>query len=482
MTPAAVLRATLDKYLYLDDPYVVDVVLATVVANALDGDPLWLLLVNPASTGKTELVQMFAEVPSCAWLSQVSENTFLSGLQQRKRSGGTERAPKNSLLFRWTDPKLRAGQPPVRMMLIQDMTTMVTMHREKRDAILGQLREIYDGRLVKSTGMGEDLMWTGYLGLLGAVTTAIDTVLEQNSILGERFILYRPLRRDADAEARFAMNRIVEGDWRTDLAFVAAEMVKLGVARLADVVVPENVRDRLVDLARFTAAGRTKVERDSSKVIRVMPEAEGPARLTQQFGKLLTGLCAVRECREPGPEQLAVIAKVALDSIPKIRRMLLGVLVGLEEGTADEIAVAVRLPRMTVTYALQDLQALGMVDRRAGAGAGDSDRTVRWALDPEYRELADRTGLFAETPETRPVTPRHTPTDAAFNFPINVPLTNRVSDGAGEADEGLAAGSREGSGTSGGQNGSDAHVDRPASTSEVLRRLISTSQLWDGQS
>src|SRR5262249_12815843 len=160
----------IEEYLYLDDPYVVDVVLATVVANALDGDPLWLLLVNPASTGKTELVQMFASVPTCAWLSQVSENTFLSGLQRRKKSGGTERTPGNSLLYRWTDPKLRGGQPPVRVILVQDLTTMVTMQREKRDAILGQLREIYDGRLVKSTGMGEDMEWTGYLGLLGAVT------------------------------------------------------------------------------------------------------------------------------------------------------------------------------------------------------------------------------------------------------------------------------------------------------------------------
>jgi DNA-binding transcriptional ArsR family regulator/predicted protein tyrosine phosphatase len=478
--PATMLRTTLDEYLYLDDPWVVDVVLATIVANTQGGDPLWLLLVNPASTGKTELVQIFANVPTCAWLSQVSENTFLSGLQQRKKSGGTERAPKNSLLFRWTDPKLRGGQPPVRVMLIQDLTTMVTMHREKRDAILGQLREIYDGRLVKSTGMGEDMVWTGYLGLLGAVTIAIDTVLEQNSILGERFILYRPVRRDADAEARFAMNRAVEGDWRAGLAAVAEVMVTRGVARLADVVVPEDVRDRLVDLARFTAAGRTKVERDGSKVIRVMPEAEGPARLTQQFGKLLTGLCAVRGCREPGPDQLAVIAKTALDSMPKLRRVLLSVLVGLEEGTAEEIAAGVRLPRMTVTYALQDLQALGIVDRRAGAG--DSDRTARWALEPVYRELADRTELFAETPETRPVTPRHTHTEIPSNSPINVPLTTRVSEGAGGAGEGLAAGSGQGPSAGGGQNGSALHADRRAATSDVLRTLISNSPPWGGQS
>ena len=68
------LRATLAPYLQLDDPWVVDVALATVVANTLDGDPLWLLLVSPPSSGKTEaeLVQMFTTVPWCGWLSQIT--------------------------------------------------------------------------------------------------------------------------------------------------------------------------------------------------------------------------------------------------------------------------------------------------------------------------------------------------------------------------------------------------------------------------
>jgi Flp pilus assembly CpaE family ATPase len=56
------LTQALTKYLHLDDPWVVDVALATIVANLRGKEPLWLLLVNPPSTGKTELVQMFKEV------------------------------------------------------------------------------------------------------------------------------------------------------------------------------------------------------------------------------------------------------------------------------------------------------------------------------------------------------------------------------------------------------------------------------------
>src|SRR5262249_59057887 len=109
---------------------------------------------------------------------------------------------EHSPLFRWTDPRFRRGKPPVRVMLVQDLTGLITTRREKRDEIFGQLREIYDGRLVKRTGMGDDLRWEGYLGLLGAVTPKYDEVAELHSVLGERFVLYRPLRTDPEAEAR----------------------------------------------------------------------------------------------------------------------------------------------------------------------------------------------------------------------------------------------------------------------------------------
>jgi hypothetical protein len=147
-SPGALLRATLTPYPHIDDPCVVDVALATIVANTLDGDPLWLLLVSPPSSGKTELVQMFTTVPWCDWLSQITRRTA---------SGRSETALEHSLLSRWTDPRFRHGETPVRVMLVQDLTGLITTRREKRDEIFGQLREIYGGRLVKRTGMGDDL-------------------------------------------------------------------------------------------------------------------------------------------------------------------------------------------------------------------------------------------------------------------------------------------------------------------------------------
>src|SRR4030095_14726 len=102
-SPAAPLRAMVSGFLPLDDPWATDVALATVVGNLVGGDPLWLLVVNPASSGKTEFVQMCQRLDWCAWLAEITENTLLSGLQRDDagvRRGGRE----HSLLHRWTDP------------------------------------------------------------------------------------------------------------------------------------------------------------------------------------------------------------------------------------------------------------------------------------------------------------------------------------------------------------------------------------------
>jgi hypothetical protein len=477
-SPAAILRKTIEEYLYLDDPWVSDVALATIVANTIDGKPLWLLIVNPPSSGKTEIVQAFRDVPICEWVGQLSENTFLSGMQTRA-TGQSKSAPGNSLLLRWTDPRLRGGRPPVRIMLVQDLTSMVTMRREKRDAIFGQLREIHDGRLVKSTGMGEDLIWEGYLGLLGAVTPVFDDVMELNSILGERFVLYRPIRRDDEAEAWTAMNRdkTAPADWQETIATVAAAMVERGVARLAGVTIIEAAEARLVDLARLTAAGRAKVERDGrTHGIRLAPEAEGPGRLIQQFGKLLKGLCAVRGRREPGEEELAVIAKVALDSVPKIRQDVLRI---LATGAADrrELVNATGLSMTTMQYQLEDLRALRIVEQESGTGP--EDRTARWALQGWYRELAERTGLFAEVPPSRCVPP----TQKALDSSTSIPLTNRDSTGVGRSDDELAP---EASDASNERNGAVAHAadqpDAAASALRVLQAVISNTLPWERQS
>ena len=387
---SAQLSQALAKYLHLDDPWVVDVALATVVANLMGEEPLWLLLVNPPSTGKTELVQMFKKVKTCDWLAEVTENSFLSGRKGDSADKGDMSDRQNSLLYRWTDPNLRGKQPLVRVMLIQDLTGLIIADRKKRDAVFGQLRQIYDGRLVKSTGMGDDLLWEGYLGLFGAVTPAIDDVAELNSILGERFVLYRPLRKDVEAEATKALGR-KEAHWRDRIAVKVRQAIDQAEQGLSQVKIPGQFNQRLLALAQFTAKGRTAVPRSGyNKDITSLPAPEGPGRLIRQFLKFLQGLCAVRACIRPTEGELQVLAKVARDSIPAIRLPLIEALY-LEPQSKDPLSHSTGIPQSTLFYRLEDLKVLGIA----------REANKRWSLTDEFQNICETGRLFSKphTPE-----------------------------------------------------------------------------------
>ena len=388
LTPSAKLLQAVTPHLHLDDRGGVMVALATVVVNTWDGERLWLLLVNPASSGKTEIVQLFDQVDFCDWLAEITDNTFLSGLRDTNQGSHTN-PNRNSLLHRLTDPDLRGERPPCRIILIQDLTGLITSRRDKRDAIFGQLRQIYDGRLVKATGMGDDLIWEGYLGLLGAVTPAYDEVAELNSILGERFILYRPERINIEEEARRAANRKTT-DWRKKVAKVAKTCVDESIKWLPKVKIPKKANERLLALAQFTAEGRTAVPRDGyTKVLKSLPQPEGPSRLVQQFKKLLHGLCAVQGRSTPREKELAIIAKVARDTMPNLRLTVIAALYR-GGGMVSALVEATNLPNSTLTYQLEDLRVLKVAKLVGGS----------WELVEAFRAQCDRARVFQSLPET----------------------------------------------------------------------------------
>jgi len=211
-------------------------------------------------------------------------------------------------------------------------------------------------------------------------------VRELNSTLGERFLFYRPLRLNPDAEAMSAANRDNRASaWRDEIAQQARDQFFRAEPWLEKVQIPDWAKLRCVDLARLTADGRATVERDGyRKEVRFIPESEGPARLTGQFIKLLHGLCAVRWLEEPGQEELDVLAKISRDSMHSRRLRVMDALYR-GPGDAKSLSERTQLPPTTVKYELQDLKLLNVAqDYQNGTG-----------LTEEFFERCDRSGLFA---------------------------------------------------------------------------------------
>jgi hypothetical protein len=277
------------------------------------------------------------------------------------------------------------------ILLLKDLTTVLELPHEERQAVLAQLREVYDGRFDKTWGNGKELHWQGRLGFLAGVTPVIDTYYGAMAVLGARFLLFRMEQAGRQETARKALdNAKDEVEQRQKIAqYIAAFM-----AQLPTVVptVPEPLYAQLAALTDFVTRCRSGVIRDGyRRELEYAPEPEMPARLAKQLLGLLCGVALVCGHEDATQEDYDRIARVALDCIPAVRRKVLLALATLHDvcGTMDTDAVSTTRVAATAQYsttavrrALEDLQALGVLAVEKG-GQGKADL---WTLLPEWAE------------------------------------------------------------------------------------------------
>jgi len=148
--------------LWLPDPAVAYLVLAAVAANRLPGDPLWLLVVGPPSSGKTEMLDSLSDLAEFHAVSTFTEAGLLSGSSTKEGSSAT-----GGLLRQLGERGL---------MVVSDFGTLLNEHGSTRNRLFACLREIFDGRFVRRLGTdgGRTFAWKGHAGFIGACTEAID--------------------------------------------------------------------------------------------------------------------------------------------------------------------------------------------------------------------------------------------------------------------------------------------------------------------
>jgi hypothetical protein len=392
------LTAIVNRWLLLEDADVLPVTLGAIAAHRLGGESPWLLLVAPPSGTKTEILRMTWTTPGIYPLSELTARTFASGLETQGEDP--------SLLARLRDESL----------VLKDLTTILEMHQEERQAVLAQLREIYDGRYDKAWGTGKELHWTGRLGFLAGVTPIIDQHHAVMALVGPRFVQLRMVGSDRCEVAERAMeNADHEEEMRRELAGACAAF--LATVPRTPPEVPPEVRRWLARVADLVTRARSPVLRDGWKRdFEYAPEPEMPARLARQLHALLRGIALVAGHVVVQPEDTARIARVAADCIPGIRRKVLDALQHVDGWVrTTDVANSVQHARTTVVRALEDLQGLGLVSCKKG-GQGVPDE---WVLTNECRELMEALATSPEKSEgrrteTEPATspeksdPRHT--------------------------------------------------------------------------
>jgi hypothetical protein len=374
-------RRTLDEVhavfrKWLGNEYDIDTIDATLAAAAserLTGDPLWLLIVAGPGGAKTETVQSLAGAGAHVTSTITSEGALLSATPRRdkhkKATGGLLR---------------KIGDRGV--LVIKDVTSILSADSNTRASVLAALREVHDGRWERNVGTdgGQTLTWTGRIIIVGAVTTAWDSAHVVVATMGDRFVLLRPETEAGRKPAGKGAIRNTGGEaaMRAELAAVVGGII--GHMNMEPHKLSGDEEDRILNAADIVTMARSAVERDYRGEIVFAHDPEMPTRFAKQLVQMLRGAVAVGMSSEEG---MRLALRCARDSIPPLRRHILLDLARNPRSRVTEVRKRISKPRNTVRRELECLHMLGVLTCDEEEKVGDDGKkhtTWHYQLAGDY--------------------------------------------------------------------------------------------------
>lgn len=356
VSPVERLAASFRQYLHLPDPANLYLLMGAVAANMIEGTPVWVMLVGPPSCGKTELLNSLLGLPRMVEGADIaSEAAFLSGTSRRElatdATGGLLR---------------QVGEHGG--LILNDFTSILSKSPDKIQTIMAVFREAFSGRWTRHIGAegGRVLSWTGKLALFGGCTGKIDQHHQVAAELGERWIYWRFAEKDVFAEVMMALSNGRNG-WRDDLQAMTRRFfaeVGLCFGKLAP---RRDFRDservHIFELASLAARCRSGVARDGyTHEIVGAREGELAIRLSTILAQLLIGLDHIGV---PETQQWKLLAKVAMDSMPRLRQIAIRT-VAARELTVDELKRELACSLSVAKRVVEDLEIHGVFQRATG--------------------------------------------------------------------------------------------------------------------
>lgn len=359
---------------YMIDDWVIDLIIAVTLGGKMPGDPIWLMVIGGSSSGKSELINIVGQVDYVHQISNLTENSFLSGVG---KSGD-----EHSLLH-------QIGTTGV--IVMKDFTSILTMRDDRKDVILGQMREIFDGYITKKTGNQKEVNeWRGKLNFIGGVTDSIYSTTEKSTAMGPRFINYvmPTLNRDQRLKmleiSSHNMDDIKQKRFAIQVAVKEFIEEKIATIPLKLKDIDAEFKYQLMVVSDFVAQSRTATERDYRGVLNLINSSELATRLFGQFYKLAQYFVYLSDEEELNNNYKKLIIKLCLDSIQKQRRLCLRELSRYDYVTPKGLGHLLRYPTKTTRVWLEDLNALGICERASGAGLSTADSFI---INPEYRDI-----------------------------------------------------------------------------------------------
>jgi hypothetical protein len=350
------------------DTDVIDAVACTAAAERLAGDPLWLLVISGPGNTKTETVSSLSGAGAHVISTIASEGALLSATSRKGRA----KSATGGLLR-------RVGERGV--LVIKDVTSILSADHNTRAGVLAALREIYDGYWQRNVGTdgGMTLTWTGRIAVVGAVTTAWDAAHAVISVMGDRFVSIRSNSTVGRSKAgRQAIhNTGSETTMRAELAAAVGGLIS-HIDTGQTWQLQDDEIERLIKAADIVTYARTAVERDYRGDIIDSHAPEMPTRFAKQLAQMVRGGLALGMNRAT---VLQLALRCARDSIPQLRLEILLELASNPRSRVIDVARNIAKPYRTIRRELEGLHILGLLRCDEEQAETDEAKTVwRYSL------------------------------------------------------------------------------------------------------
>lgn len=349
------IRKEFSKWLSLPNYDTVDIVAATYLANQLPGKAVWLAIVGPPATGKTEITQALSGCLNVHQLEGLTTASLVSGFKKTKTSD------KHFGLLE----QMQDGQPY--MLVMKDFSAILQKRPEPRGEILARLRDLYDGEIRMHYGNDLDVSWKGKVGMIVCSTGQYDKEIKSLATMGDRFLVFRPriARRKAICE-RATRNAGLTNEMRIDLEKAYSLLNKIKLPK-GDIKISLEARTAISELSDFVTRARTPVSRDwRTHEVDDVPELEGTARVGVELCQLSKGLVLYHGMKNFGVKDVELLESLVFSTIPYSRSLVLSGMDLQGKVSGNQIAKDLELPQRMVAKCLEDLKFVGVVNWTGG--------------------------------------------------------------------------------------------------------------------
>lgn len=346
---------------------------------------MWLTIIGASSAGKSQYIRPLAKSNPGLFLQidDLTSNTLISGNGENQ-----------SLIFKIK----RSG-----IISMDDLTVLMSKNSEDRNAILGQLRLIYDGRMTKASGKsgGEGITWQGHAGFIAGSTPSIYRFFADVADMGERFINYRMKDLDQDKAVDFVMNSGLSSKQMDEAIediygrYFSALMPKVSEERIP---VDPKTQAAIINIAKAGTKLRTPVAVDDREYFVSEPVVpEMPFRVMKQLNNLAKAFMVIHHA-ETGEYELPDDLRTAIEWVgyslaDDKRRSYFKAVIGLNQqllkATVRNISAYTGLHHTAVERGMSVLSAIGVVkmnEERAG-----ENQTRTWEVaDHRLKEIVKR--------------------------------------------------------------------------------------------